>query len=65
VPKVLVDSILILIPELGYRTHHEFIIEAIRRHLETVIDVISSLDEMKTSKIIKKKIALNSNLSKK
>jgi len=56
VPELLIDTILIFIPDLGYRTHHEFIMEAIRRHVGDAIDTISKLDKLKASKSLKKKL---------
>jgi hypothetical protein len=53
IPKVLVDNVIILMPFLGYRTHHEFIIEALRIRIGEAIEIISKIDDLQSYKITK------------
>ena len=44
----------ILFPYFGYRNHHEFIIEAIRIRIETLIDKQYQLEKIREHKSTKK-----------
>ncbi len=37
IPEILIENAYLLFSHFGYRTHHEFIIEAIRIRIETLI----------------------------
>jgi hypothetical protein len=56
VPEWLVEVILVLMPNLAYRSHHEFIIEAIRRAIIENIRTISKLKKFERYRDIRRKL---------
>jgi hypothetical protein len=48
-------------PQLAYRSHHEFIIEAIRRSIIETISTISKLKKLEGYKDLRKRLKESSN----